>query len=75
MCPYGLSEACSGLPLPTSRRCLRGIPPHPEQHAKIQQSLIAFGLLDGEADGEFGSITRSAIRRLKAQSGDVRVIS
>ena len=42
----------------------------PEQHAKIQQSLIAFGFLDGEADGEFGSNTRSAIRRLKAQSGD-----
>ena len=44
----------------------------PEQHAAIQQSLIAFGFLDGEADGEFGSITRSAIRRLKAQSGDVQ---
>ena len=44
----------------------------PEQHAKIQQSLIAFGFLDGEADGEFGSITRSAIRRLKPQSGEVQ---
>ena len=44
----------------------------PEQHAKIQQSLIAFGFLEGEADGEFGSITRSAIRGLKAQSGDVQ---
>jgi uncharacterized protein len=44
----------------------------PEQHAKIQQSLIAFGLLEGEADGEFGSITRSAIRRLNAQTGDIQ---
>ena len=47
----------------------------PEQHAKIQQSLIAFGFLDGEADGEFGSITRSAIRRLKRNLETFRVIS
>ena len=44
----------------------------PEQHARIQQSLAAFGFLDGEIDGEFGSVTRSAIRRLKEQTGDVQ---
>jgi uncharacterized protein len=41
----------------------------PEQHAKIQQSLIALGLLDDTPDGEFGSNTRSAIERFKAQHG------
>jgi len=41
----------------------------PEQHGQIQQSLIERGLLDGDADGEFGSITRKAIRQFKAQSG------
>lgn len=41
----------------------------PEQHAKIQQSLIALGVLDGEPDGEFGAISRSAIRRFQAQAG------
>ena len=40
----------------------------PEQHAKIQQSLIGLGLLADTADGEFGSITRSAIRSFKSQS-------
>jgi uncharacterized protein len=41
----------------------------PEQHAKIQQSLITLGLLDDRADGEFGSMTREAIKRYKVQSG------
>jgi len=41
----------------------------PEQHAKIQQSLIELGYLNGDPDGEFGSNTRAAIRRFKALSG------
>ena len=28
MCPYGISQACSRLPLPACRRCPRGIPSH-----------------------------------------------
>ena len=39
----------------------------PEQHADIQNALITLGLLDGEADGEFGLVTRSAIKRFQAQ--------
>ena len=42
----------------------------PEQHARIQQSLIALGYLTDSPDGEFGSNTRAAIRQFKAQSGD-----
>jgi uncharacterized protein len=40
----------------------------PEQHGKIQQSLLAKGLLTGNPDGEFGSVTRSAIRQFKART-------
>ena len=42
----------------------------PEQHAKIQQTLIDMGHLTDSADGEFGSNTRAAIRQLNAQAGD-----
>jgi clan AA aspartic protease (TIGR02281 family) len=41
----------------------------PEQHARIQQSLVAAGFLPDQPDGEFGPITRSAIKRYKSQSG------
>jgi uncharacterized protein len=41
----------------------------PEQHGKIQQSLAATGMLAGDVDGEFGSVTRSAIRQFKVQTG------
>ena len=41
----------------------------PEQHAQIQQSLIKRGFLDDKPDGEFGAITRSAIKRFKTESG------
>jgi uncharacterized protein len=42
----------------------------PEQHAKIQQTLIEMGYLTDNADGEFGPNTRAAIRQFKAQVGD-----
>ena len=42
----------------------------PEQHATIQQSLVAIGYMNDTPDGEFGSNTRSAIRRFKEQTGD-----
>ena len=42
----------------------------PEQHAKIQQTLIDMGYLTDSADGEFGSNTRAAIRQFNAQAGD-----
>jgi uncharacterized protein len=41
----------------------------PEQHAQIQQGLIALGVLNDTSDGEFGSKTRAAIKRFKMQSG------
>jgi len=41
----------------------------PQQRAEIQQSLVALGLLDDKPDGEFGAITRAAIKRFKTQSG------
>jgi peptidoglycan hydrolase-like protein with peptidoglycan-binding domain len=41
----------------------------PEQHAQIQERLIALGLLDEKANGEFGSNTRAAIRQFKVKSG------
>ena len=41
----------------------------PEQRAEIQQALVALGLLDDTPDGEFGLITRTAIKRFKTQSG------
>ena len=42
----------------------------PEEHAKIQTRLIALGHFDGEADGEFGPMTREAIRRFQMESGE-----
>ena len=41
----------------------------PEQHAQIQELLIARGLLQPPADGEFGSSTRQAITKLQAIEG------
>jgi tetratricopeptide (TPR) repeat protein len=41
----------------------------PEQHVEIQQALIVRKYLDGHADGEFGPITRSAIKRFQVRSG------
>jgi uncharacterized protein YecT (DUF1311 family) len=41
----------------------------PEQHAQIQDLLIAQGLLQPPADGEFGGITRHAIKRFQAIEG------
>ena len=41
----------------------------PEQHAQIQQALSAMGLLNGEIDGQFGEVTRAAIKRYQVQSG------
>ena len=41
----------------------------PEQHAEIQQALIARHYLDDDVDGRFGSATRKAIKRFQAQSG------
>ncbi len=41
----------------------------PEQHAKIQLALIARNFLDDDADGQFGAVTRKAIKRFQQQSG------
>jgi peptidoglycan hydrolase-like protein with peptidoglycan-binding domain len=41
----------------------------PEQHAKIQQSLVTLGFLDDTPNGEFGPNTRTAIKKFRAQSG------
>src|SRR4029077_20627227 len=41
----------------------------PEQHAKIQQSLVKLGFLDDTPDGEFRPNTRTAIKKFQAQSG------
>ena len=41
----------------------------PEQHAQIRQALAALGLLNGIPDGEFGYVTRAAIRQFKVHSG------
>ena len=41
----------------------------PEQLAQIQQALIALGFLNGEADGEFGTVTRAAIRKYQETNG------
>jgi TPR repeat protein/uncharacterized protein len=43
----------------------------PEQHAKIQQSLVTLGFLDDTPDGEFGPNTRAAIKRFQGQNGSV----
>jgi uncharacterized protein len=45
---------------------------NPEQHAEIQSALITLGLLDGTADGEFGEITRRAIKRFQDQNGEAQ---
>lgn len=42
----------------------------PEQHAQIQQSLTRKGFLIGSADGEFGNVTRQAIRAFQQASGN-----
>ena len=41
----------------------------PEQLAQIQQALITLGFLNGEADGEFGPMTRDAIRKYQEANG------
>jgi hypothetical protein len=41
----------------------------PEQHAQIQELLIAQGLLQLPADGEFGTSTRQAIRKFQEIKG------
>ena len=41
----------------------------PEQLATFQQALIALGFLGGETDGEFGSVTRAAIRKYQEANG------
>ena len=42
----------------------------PEDHAQLQSRLIALGHFDGEPDGEFGPLTREAIKRFQMQSGE-----
>ncbi|MBS0251194.1 MAG: peptidoglycan-binding protein, partial [Proteobacteria bacterium] len=42
----------------------------PEDHSAIQKGLIALGLLNGEADGEFGEDTRAAIKQLRSKNGE-----
>jgi uncharacterized protein len=44
----------------------------PEQLSQIQQALITLGFFDGEADGEFGTMTRAAIRKFQEANGFVR---
>jgi tetratricopeptide (TPR) repeat protein len=41
----------------------------PEQLLQIQQALTTLGFFDGEADGEFGPVTRAAIRRYQEAHG------
>jgi hypothetical protein len=41
----------------------------PEQLSQIQETLIAQKFLDGEADGEFGPATRTAIRKYQEANG------
>ena len=40
-----------------------------EQLFEIQEALAALGFFDGEADGEFGPLTRAAIRRYQKANG------
>jgi Putative peptidoglycan binding domain len=42
----------------------------PEQRAQFQTGLITLGLLNDGADGEFGPITRAAIKRFQNQFGE-----
>ena len=41
----------------------------PEQRAQLQIALSILGFLDGEADGEFGPLTRRAIRAFQEKNG------
>ena len=41
----------------------------PEQLLEIQEALAKLGFFDGEADGEFGPLTRVAIRRYQKANG------
>jgi tetratricopeptide (TPR) repeat protein len=41
----------------------------PEQHVAIQQALITRNYLHADPDGEFGPVTRAAIKRFQAGSG------
>jgi peptidoglycan hydrolase-like protein with peptidoglycan-binding domain len=41
----------------------------PEQLFEIQEVLATLGFFDGEADGEFGPLTRAAIRRYQKANG------
>jgi tetratricopeptide (TPR) repeat protein len=42
---------------------------NPQQLVQVQQALITGGYLDGDADGEFGPATRSAIRQYQQANG------
>jgi tetratricopeptide (TPR) repeat protein len=42
----------------------------PEEHAQIQSRLIALGYFDESPDGEFGPLTRDAIKRFQMWSGE-----
>jgi peptidoglycan hydrolase-like protein with peptidoglycan-binding domain len=44
----------------------------PEDRAALQGKLIELGLLQGPADGEFGHVTREAIKRFQAQLGETQ---
>jgi tetratricopeptide (TPR) repeat protein len=41
----------------------------PEQHVEIQEALITRNYLNADADGEFGPMTRAAIKRYQAHAG------
>jgi hypothetical protein len=41
----------------------------PEEFFEIQEALATLGFFDGEADGEFGPLTRAAIRRYQKANG------
>ena len=41
----------------------------PEQLSQIQQALITMGFFRGEADGQFGPLTRAAIREYREANG------
>lgn len=44
----------------------------PEELAQIQQALIDLGFFNGEADGEFGPMTRAGIRKFQEANGFLR---